>query len=148
MKAEELFNKGLSILKEGNTLSAMACFEKAHETLKTPEVRSYLAFCISVERGQIGEAVRMCEESLVRDPDNPSHYLNLGRIYLHANRREDAVEALRAGAGKSSSSVEGTEIRLLLENLATRKRPLLPFLPRSHFLNRYPGFLLHLLRLR
>lgn len=148
MKADEIFRKGLSFLKEDNTLAALACFEKAYEMRKTPEIQSYFAFCISVERGQIGEAVRLCEESLATQPDNPSHYLNLGRIYLHAKRKEDALTALRAGAGRDLTGSEAAEIKLLLEKLGSRKKPLFPFLARGHFLNRYLGLLLSRIGLR
>lgn len=148
MKADEMFEKGLSLLREDNTLAALACFEKAYELRKTPEIQSYFAFCISVERGQIVEAVRLCEAALAQQPDNPLHYLNLGRVYLHAKRKEEALAILRSGAAKDLSGKENTEIRLLLEQLGSRKKPLLPFLPRSHFLNKYPGLLLHRLGLR
>jgi tetratricopeptide (TPR) repeat protein len=148
MKSDEMFKKGLSLLREDNTLAALACFEKAYEFRKTPEVESYLAFCISVERGQITEAVRLCESALAQQPDNPSHYLNLGKVFLHAKRREEALAVLRSGATKDLSGSENAEIRLLLEQLGSRKKPLIPFLPRNHFLNKYPGLLLHRLGLR
>jgi hypothetical protein len=35
-----------------------------------------------------------------------------------------------------------------LENLGVRKKPLIPFLPRSNFVNKYAGLLLHRLKLR
>lgn len=148
MKADEIFNKGLSLLREDNTLAALSCFEKAYEIQKTPEVQSYLALCISIERGQIREAVKLCEEALSHEPENPSHYLNLGRVYLHARQRADALAVLRSGAGKSPSSAETEEIKQLLEKLGARKKPLFPFLSRSNFLNKYLGLLLHRLGLR
>jgi tetratricopeptide (TPR) repeat protein len=148
MKADEIFRKGLALLREENTLSALACFEKAYETEKTPRVQSYLGLCISVERGQIREAIRLCEDAIARDSDSPSHYLNLGKVYLNAGRRADALEILRSGTDKGLSFGENAEIRLLLEQLGARKKPLFSFLPRGHFLNKYAGLLLHRLGLR
>ncbi len=148
MKADEMFRKGLALLREENTLSALACFEKAYETEKTPGVQSYLGLCISVERGQIREAIRLCEDAVARDSDSPAHYLNLGKVYLNAGRRADALEVLRSGTDKGLSLGENAEIRLLLDQLGARKKPLFSFLPRGHFLNKYAGLLLHRLRLR
>lgn len=148
MKADDMFNKGLSFLREDDTLAALACFEKAYEIRKTPETQSYFALCIAVERGQIREAVKLCGHSVDLEPDNPAHYLNLGKIYLHAKRRKDALEALRAGAGKGLTLHENEEIKRLLEHLGERKRPLFPFLSRSHVLNKYLGILLHRLHIR
>ena len=148
MKADEIFDKGLSFLRENNTLAALACFEKSYEMKKTPEAQSYLAFCISVERGQIREAVKMCEEALARDPDNACHYLNLGKVYVHAKQKNEALAVLRSGAGKDFPDGKSDEIRLLLEQLGSRKKPLFPFLPRRHFLNKYLGLVLHRLGVR
>ncbi|MEJ2696682.1 MAG: tetratricopeptide repeat protein [Candidatus Sulfobium sp.] len=148
MKVDEIFKQGLSFLREDNTLAALACFEKAYDIRKTPEVQSYLAFCISIERGQIREAVRLCEEALSQEPENPSHYLNLGRVYLHAKQKEDALATLRSGAGKDTSRYETMEIKRLLEKLGARRKPVFPFLPRSNFLNKYLGILMHRLGFR
>lgn len=148
MKADEIFDKGLSLLREDNALSALACFEKAYEMRQAAEFQSYLALCISTERGQIREAIKLCEEAISRDPDNPAHYLNLGRVYLHSKMKQESLTALRSGAGKGTSTIENGEIMELLEKLGARKKPLFPFLPRSNFLNKYLGILLHRLGLR
>ena len=47
-------------------------------------VESYLGYCIARERGQVREAVRLCQSALNAEPNNPAHYLNLGRVYLLA----------------------------------------------------------------
>lgn len=141
-------NKGLSFLREENTLAALSCFEKAYEMKKTPEIQSYFAFCISVERGQIREAIKLCEEALSVEPDNPTHYLNLGRVYVHAKQKKEALAVLRSGAGKDPSGSENAQIKLLLDQLGSRKKPLFPFLPRSNFLNKYLGLILHRLGIR
>jgi tetratricopeptide (TPR) repeat protein len=148
MKADEIFRKGLSLLRKENTLAALACFEKSYEIEKTTKVQSYLGLCISIERGQIREAIRLCEDAVAEEPDNPTHYLNLGRVYMNAGRKADALETLRSGTDKGLSSAENAEIRLLLDKLGSRKKSVFPFLPRSHFLNKYIGLLLHHLGFR
>jgi len=140
----ELLDKGISLLNENNRLAALACFERAYSIGKTPKLLSYFSYCIATERGQISEALKLCNDALSQEPDYPAHYLNLGRIYLHAGKKEEALSALRKGL----SYGENPSIKFLLEKIGTRKKPLFPFLPRNSFLNRYLGLLLHRLKLR
>ncbi|KAF0144744.1 MAG: hypothetical protein FD156_1573 [Nitrospirae bacterium] len=142
--ADELFEKGLALLRDDNPLAALTCFEKAYALKKTPSLQSYLGFCIAAERGKVTEALGLCNDALAHEPDNPVHYLNLGRIYLKAGQKTDAIETLRKGL----SFGENTEIHQLLENLGMRKRPVVPFLSRDNVLNKYLGLLLHRLKLR
>ena len=79
-----------------------------------------------------------------REPDNPVHYLNLGRIYLKAGRRVDAIETFRKGL----SFGDNQEIKQILDNMGTRKKLVFPFLPRNNFLNKYTGLMMHRLKLR
>jgi tetratricopeptide (TPR) repeat protein len=141
---DELFEKGIQFLRESNSLGALACFEKAFLQEKTPRIRSYLGYCIAAQRGQIAEALKLCRAAIEAEPGSPEHYLNLGRVYLRAKRKDEAIAALRKGL----SAGDHSEIRVLLEDLGTRRRPLFPFLPRRHFLNKYTGLILRFLRLR
>jgi len=144
MIADELFEKGLAFLKDGNLLSALACFEKAYTFKKTPELQSYLGFCIAEERGKITEALALCNEALAREPENPAHYLNLGRIYLNAGKRLDAIDTFRKGL----SFGDNQEIKQILDSLGIRRKPVFSFLPRKNFLNKYTGLIIHRLKLR
>jgi tetratricopeptide (TPR) repeat protein len=142
--AEELFEKGQALLKENNTLAALSCFEKAYRRAKLPGIQSYLGLCLAVERGQVKEGIALCRKAIEVDTGNPVHYLHFGKIYLREKRRAEAIEIFREGL----SFGDNAEIRHILDILGTRKKPLFPFLPRNHFLNKYSGKLLRLLRLR
>ncbi len=144
ISADDLFNEGLNLLAKTNILGALSCFEKAHIIEKSPKVQSYLAYCIAVERGQISEALNLCRAAIETEPDNPEHYLNLGRIYLKAKKKDEAIAELRRGL----SFGDNQTIKDILESLGLRKKPLFPFLPRSTFLNKYSGIILRRLRLR
>ena len=140
----ELVEKGVAFLQDNNRLAALSCFEKAYSMGKTPKLLSYLSYCIATERGQISEALKLCNEALLQEPDYPAHYLNLGRIYLHAGKKEEALSTLRKGLSYGENPV----IRSLLEKIGTRNKPVFSFLPRSSYLNKYVGLLLHRLKLR
>ena len=139
-----LINKGREALSKGDTLTALASFEKALETEENPTARSYLAFCMAKERGLLTKGISWCTESLRKEPENSVHYLNLGRIYLLMKNREEAIRNLREGLKYGSKE----EIADELHRLGIRSSPVLSFLKRSNPLNKYLGILLKMLRLR
>jgi len=140
----ELIESGIACLNDNNRLAALACFDKAFIIGKSPELLSYLSYCIATERGQIYEALKLCNNALSQEPDNPVHYLNLGRIYLHAGKKEEALLILRKGL----SFGDNQTIRSILEKIGTRGKPVFPFISRNNFLNKYVGILLHRLKLK
>lgn len=140
----ELLARGTAFLRAGNPLGALACFEKAYSIEKTPSVKSCLGLCIATERGLISEAVRLCQEAIEQEPQNPLHYLNLGKVYLKAGRKTDCLDVLRKGL----SHGDYPEISELLELIGMRKPPVFSFLHRKHLLNRFAGLIMHRLRLR
>jgi len=137
-EAERLFLDGLALLQEGNSLAALALFEKAVSLGRLPVYRSYCAYCIAKERGQIQLAEEICRETISDEPLNPLLYLNLGRVLVMGDRKREAIEAFRQGLQYGDNG----EIVGELNRLGTRGRPVLPFLPRKHPLNRYLGILL------
>lgn len=144
MTADELFEKGIALLSDNNPLAALAFFEKAYTAKKTPTIQSYMGMCIALERGKITYGLMLCNDAILQEPENPVHYLNLGRIYLKAGKRMDAIETFRKGL----SFGDYADIKHILDSLGTRKKPVLPFLPRNNFLNKYTGLMMHRLKLR
>ena len=143
-ESKKLFDKGIRELTEGNTLSALSYFERASQLEETPLVLSCLAFCIAKERGQVKKAISLCNDAIQKEPENSFHYLNLGKIYLIEKKKEDAVNVFREGLHYEKNQ----QIMDELDVLGTRKPPVLPFLKRSNFLNKYIGMLLARFRIR
>ncbi len=144
MSGDELFERGVEAVDHGNWLCALACFEKLVQQAKEPLYLSYFASCIAKERGQFGKAISLCLEAIETEPDNPGHYLNLGRVYLLQGRKSEAIRTFREGLA------HGLESRIIdeLNRLGTRKPPVFSFLPRNNPINKYLGMLLQKLRLR
>jgi len=141
---DELIEKGIAFLNANNKLAALSCFDKALTIGSSPKLMSYLSYCIATERGRIQEALTLCNNALAQEPDNPLHYLNLGRIYLHAGKKNEALASLRKGL----SIGDDKAIKSLLKRFGTRGKSVLPFLPRDNFINKYAGLLLHRIKLR
>ena len=144
MTEDELFSQGLEALARGDTLSALSVFERAVQREDRPALSSFLALCIAKERGQFQLAVTLCEKAKAREPHNTVHHLNLGKIYLIAGKKEDAIRTFREGLGYE----QNTQIIDELEKLGTRKPPLISSLKRSSPVNKYLGIILKRLGLR
>ena len=143
-ESDELFTLGLEAHARGDTLSALSLFERAVQREDRPIFSSFLALCIAKERGQFQLAVTLCEKAKAREPQNPVHYLNLGRIYLIAGKKDDAIRTFREGLGYEQDQ----QIIDELEKLGTRKPPLISSLKRSNPVNKYFGIILKRLGLR
>lgn len=133
----DLFRKGESALDKGDTLLALLQFEKAHSIKPLPAVKAKLAFCLARERRQYQKAMALCREALQAEPDNPDHYYQIGRIYLLAGQKRQALKLLRKGLKfrRHQSIIDE------LNRLGARKEPVFPSLPREHFINRNAGIL-------
>jgi tetratricopeptide (TPR) repeat protein len=143
-EAEKEFSRGLKALQEDNSLAALVCFEKASTLEDRPVYCSYLGFCIAKERGQIQKGMLLCSAALEREPENSVHYLNLGRIYLVAGNKQEAITVFRKGLAFGPNQ----EIIGLLDAIGTRKPPLIRSLHRDNPINKFLGKLLGKLGLR
>lgn len=133
-----LLRKGDQALQNGDTLVALVQFEAAHAVAPLPGVKSKLAYCLAKERKRYQQAMTLCREALAEEPGNPEHYYQLGRIYLVAGQKRQAMKSFRKGLKFKRHQPIIDE----LNRLGTRKEPLFTSLPRDHFLNRNAGKLL------
>ncbi len=138
------FVKGIEALRNDHLYLARACFEQAVHEERNAHHCSYLAFAMARTGGLVEESLALAREAVAREPENSVCYLNLGRVYLAANKRAKAIEAFRKGLQYSANA----EIITELDRLGTRKPPLFPSLGRSHPINHFFGLLLARLRLR
>ena len=96
--------------------------------------------CIAYERGKIKDAISLCERALQVESQNIENYLNLGKVYLRAGLKIKAIETFRKGLNIDSKN---PDIIAELQLLGLRKKPVIPYLPRDNFLNKYLGIILN-----
>jgi len=70
----------------------------------------------------------------------PVFYLNLGRAYVAAKKKKDAIDSFQKGLQYDNGN---NYLKQELQKLGVRKQPPVPFLDRSNPINRYIGLVLH-----
>lgn len=144
LSQEELVSKALTALQHGHTYLAMVCLEQAASFGHSSIIDSYLGYCLALNRQAFGEAIRLGERALHEEPNNPLFCLNLGRSYLLAGQKDDAIRTFRQGLAFSRDEALIAE----LNRLGTRKPTPFPALHRNHLLNKWGGIILARLGLR
>lgn len=69
----------------------------------------------------------------------PVFYLNLGRAFVAAGRKKDAIDAFKKGLKYDSGH---SDLKKELQGLGVRKQPPVSFLDRSNPINKYIGMIL------
>lgn len=158
----ETVQRVIFAIDRGDTLHGLIALECSPELRTVPAAESYLGYCMAKERGQVREAVRLCQAALSAEPNNPAHYLNLGRVLLLAQEKGKAIATFWKGISKTPGAERtglierpqrghAREHGLILDELrrlGIRKKAPFASLDRSHPLNRVAGRLLRTLGLR
>ena len=134
-QVEDLLVKGVEAAEKGYIHSAQVFLGQAAEHRNTPELNSYLAYCLAKGQGRMHSAAKICRESIKREPNNSLHYLILGRILLMAEEKGKAIDAFRLGLKTSPNP----KIIAELKKLGLRKPSVLKTLKRDHPFNRVLG---------
>lgn len=121
-------------------------YTEAHRLdLNDPMALGGYGMVLALRKQRYQEGIVFCEEALRRKGPHPELLLNLGRALIAASCRRDAVRVLRRALARAPGH---PRIIAELAALGLRARPVIPFLPRSFFLNRWLGRLRHWLRRR
>ena len=142
--AQKEFDRAQQELDQNNVLAALACLERGLSIRNDPFWHSRMGFCIAKQRGHLTRAYELCRNAIEHDPGNSLHYLYLGKVYLVAGKKHEALQALRQGIVLGGSK----EIERILDTIGARKPPIISFLSRDNLLNKYLGIILGRLGIR
>lgn len=142
--AQKDFDRAQLELDGNNVLAALACLERALDIWDDPLWYSSLGFCIAKQRGHLTRAFELCRTAIEHDPDNPLHYLYLGKVHLVTGHKDEALQAFRQGMVLGGSP----QLEQILAALGTRKPPVIRFLSRDNPLNKFLGIVFARLGLR
>jgi tetratricopeptide (TPR) repeat protein len=139
-----------SHLRNGMQKDAYALLQQASiQFPNDPLILSYLGCFQAVIDKKHRTGVENCKKALVllkkfeaqeKERLYPLFYLNLGRAFISAGKKKDAIESFNIGLKYDGSN--GDLIKEL-RGLGARKQPPIPFLDRSNPINKYIGKFLH-----
>lgn len=137
------------LLRRKNPKSALALLNEATERHPDdPFILSYQGCLLAMVEKKHDQGVATCRKAIEQLNRNvpfgqdffyPSFYLNLGRAYLAAGRKDEAVKALNQGLKYDR---DNGDLLWELKKMGTRRRPTVPFLGRSNPINKYMGMVL------
>ncbi len=136
-------------LRSGNQKSAFSLLQQAAVRFpEDPLILSYFGLLQALVDKKYRSGVENCRKAitlLMREASfgeevlYPVFYLNLGRAYLAAGKKKDAVEAFQKGLKYDNGN---SDLLKELRGLGVRKRPPVSFLDRSNPFNKYIGLIL------
>ena len=137
--AEEHHRRGIALLEAGHGSEAYEHLSRAYlSDPQMPRHRSFYALALALVRGQFLGAIELARAAIRQEFYNPELYLNLARIYLAFDFKAEAVRFLKRGL---MVDPENPHLLGRLVALGVRRKPPLPFLPRTHRANRILGIL-------
>ncbi len=146
----DFFSEIQQLLRRGNSKQALETLREALTKFPgDPFLLSYYGCLIAIVENDIREGIRICEES-IKSLDTsmpfgseffyPVFYLNLGRTYLKARKKADAIKVFLEGLRHDP---DNKDIKWEMQKLGVRRKPPIPFLARSNPINKYIGKLLN-----
>ena len=140
------FREGVELLKNQYPEKALAKLRRAFESDKNnPYYISFLGLSMARAEQKWGEATELCETAVRLNRKEIKFHLNLVEVLASSGQRDKALDRAH-----SASKLFGKDARIkrFLSKLQKRSAPVLPFLARTHFLNRELGKLRHRLSRR
>jgi len=133
-------DKAIRLTKKCSFKEALAIFETGRCYKDDPVATSYYALCVAAYRDDAAVAANICRDAVKRGFYSPDIFLNLGKVYLLAQRKDLAIKAFSKGLCVDRAH---KGLQKQLKRLGTRRTAPISFLPRSHAINIIIGQLTH-----
>ncbi len=143
-ESRELFNKAEKLIRKGDYRDAAVLVGEALRIFpEHPLYISAMGLCTGMQ-GNLLDGEKMCRKALsLSDTREPLLLVNLGKILLEQGARKEARTYFTKAYALDNTSAPAA---LELSRMGVRKRPVLPFLDRSHPLNVQLGRVRHQIR--
>ncbi|HVN82801.1 MAG TPA: hypothetical protein VMW38_27710 [Terriglobia bacterium] len=142
--SQRTFRLGLDYLRRNHlpeAANAFRCLFK--EAPENPLYMSYYGVVLALSEDNYQDGINFCRAAILLAVCEPELYINLSKVYSRAGQRKKALETLVEGLKYVANK---TQLLTEMKKLGCRRKPLLPFLPRDHFLNKSLGKLTHRMR--
>lgn len=140
----KILEKGITLLTDNKPEEAIPFFEAMlEEGCEHPLAMSYLGLAMARSGKDLASAEEYSLKAVEKKPYTGEYYSNLAEVYLISGKRKEAVECIDKGLKYDNDNQELSEE---IKKYGVRRKPALPFLPRSHFINKNIGILLSRLK--
>jgi Flp pilus assembly protein TadD len=140
---ESLFAVGRHLVEKEQFAEALPAFEKALDAVPgEPHYLSFYGLCLVKTRRDPSKGRTLCEAAVRKAFYRTDLLANLATVFLATGDRKRAVDVLRRGLRLDRKD---RRLNQLLRQMGFRQSPVVPFLKRSHPLNRLAGRLRHTL---
>ena len=141
---ERLYKEARYYLKRREPNMAAHVLNRALEANPSdPRFLSCLGLCKAMVNRRSNEALELCEKALAFGAYGDFFYCNLGKVHLLRGSKQKAYAAFQAGLKTNSRN---KDILQALHEMGIRRKPLVSFLPRGHFVNRFAGRMRNMMR--
>jgi tetratricopeptide (TPR) repeat protein len=148
-KEADYINGCKYLLKKGQYKDAFNLLKEGIEIFPDdPVLLSFYGFLCSYIERRHNEGVRICREAISKLGSHasisneflyPILYLNLGRAYLGANKKKEAIKTFNKGLKTDPTNAD---IVMEMNKIGRRREPVLPFLKRNNPINKQLGILM------
>jgi tetratricopeptide (TPR) repeat protein len=151
MKPVEYFRQVKAYLRKGKLREAFELLQTAMmHCPNEPTLLSYYGYLLAIVDRKYRMGIESCQKAIEmlkvkgncdEDVAYPVFYHNLGKAYSAAGKRKESLDAFNKGLSYDPSN---HDIQKELRSMGVRKnKPPIPFLDRSHPLNKYLGIALY-----
>ena len=137
--------RGVELCREGDWQEGLYHLSLAAEadvlTSELPGLLfSYLGYGVARYQGRVAKGLQLCRLGVQVELYQPESYVLLARTHLLDNDRRSALATIDRGLQIDATHPVLLELK---QDLGHRRKPVLPFLPRRHPMNRWLGKLRH-----
>jgi tetratricopeptide (TPR) repeat protein len=143
LSPESFSRQGHAALRIQDYKSAATYFRRAIDldrarNKRMPEMRYLSYYGLSLAHAGLSHkvAIEACGSAVARQRKDPVLFLNLGRVYRLAGKRTLAMKAFESGL---EINPDHPMLQRELGRLDRRSKPVIPFVDRSHPVNRWLG---------
>lgn len=134
---EAEFREAVELLKNEYPEKALVKLQRAFESdRQNPYYMSFLGLCLARAEEKWDEASELCAAAIEVRRKEIQFHLNLIEVYMLAGMRDDALHRIDRALAMFHKDAR---LKRLRGKVWKRRAPLLPFLKRTHFLNRHLG---------
>jgi tetratricopeptide (TPR) repeat protein len=140
-EAQSALEEGLALFQQGDVPGAHDCFQRAHrKAVSDARAMSWYGVTLVLVEKNSNLGMMLCDQAVRTAGPEPELCLNQARVHLALGQRDRCVRAIQRGLEQAPRD---PALMSAQATLGWRKKPVLRFLSRNNWLNRWLGRVRH-----